>query len=144
MLYKIDQVCFAAGIAYSRSELRYFLHHPKSFTVVAEDDSSDIIGFCVVQEYMHEGKRLGHVITIDVLPVARKQGTGRALMEAVEAHFEENGIGYMRLEVAIDNLAAQAFYRSQGFVSVGRIPGYYLGRLDAFVMQKHLVRATPE
>ena len=137
-LYQIDQVCFSAGIAYSKSELRYFLQHPKSFTIVAENDSSGIIGFCIVQESMQEGKRLGQVTTIDVLPAGRKQGTGRALMQAVEAHFQEKAIGYMRLEVAVDNLAAQAFYRKQGFVPVGRIAGYYLGRLDAFVMQKQL------
>jgi ribosomal-protein-alanine N-acetyltransferase len=143
-LYQIDQVCFSAGIAYSKAELRYFLQHPKSFSIVAENAPGSIAGFCVAQEYTQEGKRLGHIITIDILPEARQQGTGRALMEAVEAHFRENAIGHMRLEVAVDNLTAQAFYRSLGFEAVGRIRGYYLGRLDAFVMEKTLVTGTPE
>jgi len=42
------------------------------------------------------------------------------------------------LEVAVDNDAAQAFYQRHGFVRTGRIPGYYLGRIDALVMEKSL------
>lgn len=140
-LYQIDQVCFSAGIAYSKAELRYFLQRPKAFVIVAENDANTIYGFCVALEYLRDGQRLGHIITIDVLPEGRKQGTGLALMEAVEGHFLATAIGCIRLEVAVDNLAAQAFYRKMGFKTIGRIPGYYLGRLDAFSMQKQLVNA---
>jgi ribosomal protein S18 acetylase RimI-like enzyme len=43
------------------------------------------------------------------------------------------------LEVAVDNATAQSFYERHGFVRTGRIPGYYLGRIDALVMEKTLV-----
>lgn len=135
-LYRIDQVCFPPGIAYSKAELRYFIQHPRSFAIVAEDGPGRIAGFCVAQESMLEGTRLGHIITIDVLPEARKQGTGRALMEAVETRFRVLDIERVRLEVAVDNLEAQAFYQKMGFEAAGRIRGYYLGRLDALVMEK--------
>jgi ribosomal protein S18 acetylase RimI-like enzyme len=44
----------------------------------------------------------------------------------------------MLLEVAVDNSIAQEFYGRHGFVKTGRIPGYYLGRIDALVMEKTL------
>jgi ribosomal protein S18 acetylase RimI-like enzyme len=143
-LYKIDQVCFAPGIAYSKAELRYYLQHPKSFTVVAEAtavaESTDpsIAGFCTGQLYLHEGVRLGHIITIDVLPEARRQSAGRLLLTAVEEHFRANDVMSIRLEVAVDNPQAQNFYHAMGYETIGRIPGYYLGRLDALMMQKQL------
>lgn len=135
-LYEIDQVCFAEGIAYSKSELRHFLQQPKSFSLVAESEAGKIAGFCIAQAYKQRHKRIGHIITIDVLPYARRMGLGRDLMEAVEAHFSKLSIDCIHLEVAVDNFGAQNFYQHLGFEVMGRIPGYYLGRLDALAMQK--------
>ena len=135
ILYRIDQVCFPAGIAYSRNELNYYLRHPKSFTVVAEH-AKEIAGFCTGQSYLQEGKAAGRIITIDVLPAARRQGAGRMLFHAVEEHFRAKGAASMQLEVAIDNIPAQDFYRVMGYERIGRISGYYNGRLDAVVMGK--------
>lgn len=142
-LYQIDQVCFSPGIAYSKAELRYYLQHPKSFTVIAENAADqetgdpNIVGFCTTQRHLHEGSHFGHLITIDVLPEARRQGTGRLLLMAVEEHLRASAVQWIRLEVAVDNAQAQCFYLSMGYETIGRIPNYYLGRLDALVMQKH-------
>src|SRR5579864_4135890 len=35
-LWSMDQLCFAAGIAYSRQELSLYIRDPRSFTLVAE------------------------------------------------------------------------------------------------------------
>jgi ribosomal-protein-alanine N-acetyltransferase len=72
-----------------------------------------------------------------VLPEARRQGTGRLLLMAVEEHLRASAVQWIRLEVAVDNAQAQCFYLSMGYETIGRIPNYYLGRLDALVMQKH-------
>ncbi|WP_158748462.1 N-acetyltransferase [Acidobacterium sp. S8] len=134
-LYRIDQVCFPLGIAYSKSELRYYLWHPKAFTAVAEGPEG-IAGFCTGQSYLKDGTRAGHIITIDVLPEARRQGTGRLLFCAVEEHFRKEAVDSIHLEVATDNEAAQKFYSAMGYERIGRIPGYYNGKLDAVVMEK--------
>ena len=34
----------------------------------------------------------------------------------------------------MDNEAALSFYKLLGFKETGRIPGYYMGKLDALVM----------
>lgn len=137
-LYRIDQACFAPGIAYSRAELRYYLLHPKSFTVVAETETKTIVGFCTGRLHITEGRLFGHIITIDVLPDARRQGVGRPLLQAVEEDFIAKSVNSIRLEVAVDNLHAQMFYQAMGFERIGMIPGYYDGRLDALVMEKQL------
>ncbi|HVW76791.1 MAG TPA: GNAT family N-acetyltransferase [Alloacidobacterium sp.] len=137
-LHEIDQICFPAGIAYSKSELRYYLQHPKSLAVVAEEDGA-ITGFCIGQPYLFEGKLIGHIITIDVLPASRKRGIGKQLFRDMEGRLRQAGALYMRLEVAVDNLPAQAFYVDMGFERIGRIPGYYNGKLDALVMEKSLL-----
>jgi ribosomal-protein-alanine N-acetyltransferase len=137
-LYRIDHICFPPGIAYSKAELRYYIQHPGSFTVIAETHTQNIAGFCTGQLQMREGRCFGHIITIDVLPDIRKQGVGRLLLRAMEEHFCANAAESIRLEVAVDNKEAQAFYLKMGYASVGTIRGYYGGRLDAIVMQKQL------
>jgi len=137
-LHEIDQICFPAGIAYSKSELRYYLQHPKSLAVVAEEDGA-ISGFCIGQSYLLEGKPVGHIITIDVLPAARRQGIGKQLFSDIEKRLQQAGALFIQLEVAIDNLSAQAFYDDMGFERIGRIPGYYNGKVDALVMEKSFI-----
>jgi ribosomal-protein-alanine N-acetyltransferase len=137
-LYRIDHICFAPGIAYSKAELRYYVQHPRSLTVVAETETKAIAGFCTGRLHSREGALFGHIITIDVLPDARRQGVGRMLLQAVEEHFLAKAAHCIRLEVAIDNLQARTFYQAMGYARMGMIPGYYAGRLDALVMQKEL------
>lgn len=137
-LYRIDRLCFAPGIAYSRAELRYYIQHPKSFTVIAEIAGQGIAGFCTGQLQMREGHRVGHIITIDVLPEARRHGAGRVLLRTVEEHFEANAARSMHLEVAVDNFAAQSFYHCMGYTQAGMIRGYYAGKLDALLMESSL------
>ena len=88
-LWGIDQVCFVAGIAYSRRELGLYIRQPRSFTLVAESASggqqspvnaktnatdSVIVGFLVAEAH----RAAGHLITIDVLPQARRAGWVRS------------------------------------------------------------------
>jgi [ribosomal protein S18]-alanine N-acetyltransferase len=137
-LFALDRECFRPGIAYSRADLRYYLSHPRSFSVVAEDPAKHIVGFAIAESYLEEGRRIGHVITIDVAPAMRRQGLGRILMEAMLDSLRAADAVTVRLEVAIDNVDAQAFYERLGFVKTGRIRGFYLGTLDALTMKKPL------
>lgn len=138
-LFAIDGECFRPGIAYSRPELRYYLGHPRSLSVVAVDDMADaIVGFAIAESYLQKGLPIGHVITIDVRPWSRRQGIGRMLMDAILARLSDTGITLVTLEVAADNTAGQAFYQHFGFSKTGRIPGYYKGKLDALIMEKKL------
>lgn len=97
-----------------------------------------IVGFCIGQSYLQEGRQTGHIITIDVLPASRREGTGRLLFRAVEEHFRVEGAVVMQLEVAADNHPAQSFYQAMGYEQISKLPGYYNNKLDAVVMEKQL------
>lgn len=137
-LYALDQACFTPGIAWSKAELQYFLKYPGNVALVAEDESGRLAGFAIVGMQRRKGDVLGRLITIDVDASMRRRGLGHTLLAAVEERLRTAGAKAVLLEVAVDNTAAQKFYEQEGFVRTGRIPGYYLGRLDALVMEKPL------
>lgn len=137
VLLALDRACFRPGIAYSRAELRYFLFRPRSISIVAEDEDG-IAGFAIVELQLEKGLRVGHIITIDVAENQRRRGVGKLLLDALLGRCREAQAIRLRLEVAVDNDGAIAFYERLGFSRTGRIPGYYLGRLDALTMELNL------
>lgn len=137
-LYALDQRCFLPGIAYSKAELWHFFSHPRSVSFVIEGDGGRIAAFAIAGSYLNRGRLTGHLITIDVDPEMRREGLGHLLMEAIEESLRSNGAVSIKLEVAVDNVGAQMLYSRHGYEQTGRIPGFYNGRLDAFVMEKTL------
>jgi [ribosomal protein S18]-alanine N-acetyltransferase len=140
-LFALDRVCFRPGIAYSKAELKYFLFHRAGVSLVAAD-ASGIAGFAIAEMRMEHGEPIGHIVTIDVDPVRRRQGAGRLLMHVLMERCREAGAARIRLEVAVDNDGAIAFYKELGFAEAGRIRGYYMGRLDALVMERGVAEAA--
>lgn len=78
------------------------------------------------------------ILTIAVMPTARRRGLGRALLRAVMDQAAKRGAIEMFLEVAIANGAARALYAAQGFTQVGRRRGYYPGGGDALILRADL------
>ncbi len=146
-LWKIDQECFPQSIAYSKHELSDYIQRRNSFTLVAESSGGDrrsrdpeaapsgIVGFIVAEA---SARGVGHIITVDVLPVARRTGTGSKLLTAVEDWLRGAKCFQVRLEAAVDNEAALAFYKRHGYVVKGRIAQYYETGLDAYSLEKEL------
>jgi ribosomal-protein-alanine N-acetyltransferase len=137
-LFALDQACFAPGISWSRAELQYFLKYPGNVGVVAENETGRIAGFAIAGRQLRKGAVLGRLITIDVDAEFRRRGVGSLLLREVESRLQGIGASVLLLEVAVDNAAAQRFYSRHGFTSTGKIRGYYLGRIDAVVMEKAL------
>ncbi len=133
-LWQIDQACFARGISYTRRELAFYIRQKRGFTLVAELGGR-ILGFVVVDR---DRQSQGHVITIDVLPEARRSGLGSRLMAAAEERLRSLGCSGVFLETAVDNAAALAFYKRHGYSVVHTIPRYYLDSVDALVLAKEL------
>jgi [ribosomal protein S18]-alanine N-acetyltransferase len=85
----------------------------------------------------------GEIVTLGVAPAARRRGAARALLEDLLARARALGVASLTLEVAEDNAAALALYRSLGFERAGTRPGYYRhpdGRLtDARLLRRILL-----
>lgn len=129
-LWRMDQECFAPGIAYSKQELRSFIGHRAAFTLVASEDGMPQ-GFIVALN-----GPIGHVITIDVSPKARRSGVGSLLLGAAEKQLSENGSRAVGLEAAVDNVAALSFYKRHGYSVLRTWPRYYSNGVDALVLRK--------
>jgi [ribosomal protein S18]-alanine N-acetyltransferase len=153
-LWKLDQSCFAPGIAYSRYELKTYMGRGGAFTLVAEaagdasegngEDQGDgavrkedrVLGFLVAE---CGRRKLGHVITIDVRSEARRHRVGSALLDAAELRLRSAQCELVRLETAVDNLAALSFYKRRGYNVVQTIPRYYSSGVDALLLEKQLL-----
>lgn len=135
-IWRLDQVCFAENIAYSRDEMRMYLALRSSFCVIAEADGR-LAGFTIMD---HRPPRPAYMVTIDVDPVMRRHGIATTLLEEVERRVIRAGGTGIRLEVAVNNQSAIDFYKRHGFREIGRKSGYYNGQLDAFSMKKELTK----
>jgi ribosomal-protein-alanine N-acetyltransferase len=82
------------------------------------------------------------LLTIAVIPSARRRGIARALLLAEMRIANDLGARQMFLEVAVDNRNGLALYRSLGFDDVGRRRAYYANGQDACVMRVTLPVAT--
>lgn len=133
-LWCMDQECFPPGISYSRRELKGFMRHQGSFTLVAIDEQDQPQGFIVA----HCGIT-GHVVTIDVGPAARRIGVGSLLLREAEQRMRTAGCGAVGLETAVDNITALAFYKRHGYSVIRTWPRYYPNGVDALVLRKDLL-----
>lgn len=147
-LWKIDQACFPPGISYSRYELKLYIGRQGAFTLVAEATGESsaggkgpahgedrILGFLVAEP---SRRGIGHIITIDVCAEARRQRVGSVLLDTAESRLR-SACQLIRLETAVDNVAALAFYKRHGFSVIKTIPRYYSSGVDALLLEKDLL-----
>ncbi|HXE76267.1 MAG TPA: GNAT family N-acetyltransferase [Candidatus Xenobia bacterium] len=132
--YRLDQACYPPGIAYSRYALQEFLRLPGARAWVAEEDGR-LVAFIIARRL---GRGRGSIITLDVSEDHRRRGVGTRLLTTAENWLRAEGVRVVRLETATDNAAAIAFWQKAGYREIGRLRGYYLGRIDALRMEKEL------
>jgi ribosomal-protein-alanine N-acetyltransferase len=153
-LWEIDQLCFPRGIAYSQMELMGFIGRRNAITLVAElapspdqaaphgakpsgspDAAGTTVGFAVAQPY----RRTGRILTLDIVPEARRHGLASRLMSACEDRLRQRGCTEVYLETAVDNQPAIKLYNKLGYQMLRTLPAYYHAYgLDAFLMAKTL------
>ena len=133
-LYKIDQVCFAPGISYSREALGEFIGNRRSNTWVA-DEEGEVAGFLIAERQAH---RVAHIVTIDVLESWRRRHVGSLLMDAAEDWAREHQLIFVYLEAAENNAPALSFYEARGYRKVDHVPNYYSDGASALIMLKWL------
>lgn len=79
------------------------------------------------------------ILTLAVVPPARRRGLGAALMQAAFAAARARGATAMFLEVAETNPAARGLYEGLGFAAAGRRRRYYEDGADALVLRRALL-----
>ncbi len=80
----------------------------------------------------------GYIASIAVAPESRRQGIGRALLDAVQHKFIARGANAMALHVRAGNAPAIALYRQFGFATQQQVAGYYADGTPALLMTMRL------
>ena len=116
-LAMIHAACFSLPRPWTAFEIKALLESPHVF-LLGESD-----GFLMGRAVAGEAE----LLTLAVLPAARRQGIGARLVQAFLAEARTRQSAQAFLEVAAGNTAALALYESAGFAQVGRRKGYYTG-----------------
>lgn len=108
--------------AWDEASVRSLLDHPASTAFVAFDgQSKQTIGFILGQLAADEAE----VLSIGVAQDWQRCGLGRRLVDGLARAVARSEARRLFLEVAADNHAALALYRSTGFAETGRRKAYY-------------------
>jgi ribosomal-protein-alanine N-acetyltransferase len=99
--------------------------------LVAEGGDASITGYASLLAVA----ATADVQRVAVRPDRRREGIGRALLDALLAQARGRGCAEALLEVRHDNAAALAMYEAIGFEQIARRRGYYHGVADALVLR---------
>lgn len=122
-LYMIEQKCFIKE-AWSKRQIATLLEASDSVSLTVREND-EIVGFVIGMANQYDELRIGHIVTIDVLPKYRRRGVGLTLLRSVEEEFKKVGVKVCYLEVREDNVAAMRLYRKAGYVEFERLENYY-------------------
>lgn len=120
--------CFPPPEAWGADSLRKLIATPGC--VVSHDETGLVLLRIAADE--------AEILTLGVVPEARRQGRGRALLRQAAAGALAAGAERLFIEVAAGNGPAIALYGGSGFVEVGRRRRYYPDGDDALVMMLSL------
>ena len=146
VLAALHALSFADGLGgevWSAAAIERILDLPTSFGILATEPVEPAgapvpLGFALGRRAVDEAE----VLTLGVVPTARRRGLARALLAALMAQAAAGDARRLYLEVAEDNRAALALYAQAGLSEVGRRPGYYRragARADALVLACDLI-----
>lgn len=129
----------APGSAWSARSLAEVMALPGVFAFLALEEDEPV-GFVLGQAVDEDAE----LLTLGVIPAARRKGHGRQLLEAVLAETACRGAERLVLEVAEHNLKARRLYEQAGFEVIGQRRNYYRGRdgqgVDAVVLALSLAK----
>jgi ribosomal-protein-alanine N-acetyltransferase len=117
---------------------------PEGFLVV-EDNTKHIVAYTMnrIETGLSNFSRLrrtkkGHVISIAVLPQARRKGLALRLMDLAMEEMKRKDASECYLEVRSSNEPAIALYEGMGFQIIKTLKKYYSDNESAYLMAKRL------
>jgi ribosomal-protein-alanine N-acetyltransferase len=137
VLARLHRAAFDAP--WSEASFRGLLDRPGALALVGKNAAAtDLQSFILVQVAADESE----ILSIATAPAARRAGLARALIAEAAARAALLHANAIFLEVAEDNSAALALYRSCGFTAHGRRRAYYIRSgsetVDALMMRLKL------
>ena len=124
-----------------RRYLRAIRRYPHAAVFVAEAEDGSIVGRLSIARDQHPASRHVADLGLMVAQAHRRQGIGRALLEAAAGWAREHDVQKLELHVFPYNEAAIALYESFGFVREGYRKKHYRqgdALVDAILMAYEL------
>jgi len=137
VLVSMERALFADA-PWSMSQFKEeFAGIPKTrYFLVALDSDKQIVGYAGVM-VVASGVD-ADVLTVAVLPEARRRGIARHFLDSLEKWSLMRGAPSMILEVGVNNSSAIALYETLDYSIINTRKNYYGPGLDAHVMRKEL------
>ena len=114
-------------------------------TFIVAEENGQIVGYIMCRVEVGLSNlglgglmRKGHVVSIAVLPQARRKGVATALMNAAVEGMRFYKAKQAYLEVRITNDVGVRLYKKLGFEVSRTVGGYYSDGEDAYVMSKKI------
>lgn len=127
----LENICFPRD-PWSRRIFEDSLANENTSALIAQAPDGSLLGYLFFTVVLDEGG----VDNIAIAPPFRRQGVGRALMEAFHRRAGAMGAAYLLLEVRPSNTGAAALYEKLGYQIVGRRKNYYENpKEDAIIMR---------
>ncbi len=133
---KLNRRCFPLGDSYTRHTFNFLLSEPNGLAMCVLTPSEKIVAFIVT---MVNEDGAGHITTLGVAPEHRRRGLAQKLLSWAEDALKKRNINLIRLEVRVNNIAAQKLYKDLGYAAVQRLSHYYVNGDDGFLMVKSLI-----
>jgi ribosomal-protein-alanine N-acetyltransferase len=118
LLARLHAQCFDE--AWDEAAFARFLRDPFTFALLGAN-AGEARALILIRVAADEGE----ILSLATLPDSRRLGLARSLVEAACTEAHRKGARRIHLEVATDNDAAFALYRSVKFTVAGRRPSYY-------------------
>ncbi len=113
---------------------RRLLRRPSALVLVAE--AQELAGAVVL--LFRRRTAIARVYSLAVAAAWRGSGLGAALLAQAGDAAARRGCTRLRLETRLDNRAAQALFRRQGFAVTGRTENYYQDGMAALRLERRL------
>ena len=134
----LEEQCFSCP--WPRDLFARQLQSPRHVLLCALE-GEELLGYTGFEYVLDEG----YIGNVAVNPAHRRQGLGRALVQAMIDKARERELAFLTLEVRAGNTPARALYESMGFQTVGVRKNYYEKPTeDAILMTVFLSREGEE
>lgn len=95
----------------------------------------EVVGYLGMERVLDEG----YIDNVAVFPAHRRKGVASALLGALIAYGEKEGMAFLTLEVRPSNQGARALYEAHGFQQVGERKNFYQNPVEnALLLTRYL------
>ena len=130
---ELERECFSAP--WSEAMLTEALFDAQASFIVAESEDGGLLGYAGLHVVLDEG----YIDNVAVFPAHRRKGVASALLGALIAYGEKEGMAFLTLEVRPSNQGARALYEAHGFQQVGERKNFYQNPVEnALLLTRYL------